>query len=478
MDIKFKVISMIAGLLLSVSFTVSFINYKKDVQSAKDQLKDVSLPLSVDNIYSEIQHRMIKPLIVSSLMANNTFLIDWILNGEKDIDSIKRYLKEIQEKYSTFTSFVVSDKTKHYYHSKGLIDTINKKNSSDKWYFDFLDQDRLYEVNLDSNDNFGTSLIMFINHKVKDYKDNFIAITGVGIKLENIQQMLQTFKDRYDYDVYFVDKAGEIILHTKGLDKRGNISSIEGLKDLLPKIQSSKSSKHQYSYNKNEYLLHTKFVEELNLYLYVEVNNKKYMDPLGSTLFMNMFISLLVTMVVVFIIRYFINIYQKKLECMAYEDSLTKLDNRRKFNKDTESMFGQYHRGHIESIRLIILDIDDFKQINDTYGHLVGDKVLVRFSEILQENLRNSDFIARWGGEEFAVMIINTLEDDSFELADKLRKSISQDQVLKDLAKREVTASFGIGTLEHNESIDALISKVDDALYKAKESGKNNVVKA
>lgn len=478
MDIKHKVISMIAGLLLSVSFIVSFINYKKDVQNAESQLKDVSLPLSVDNIYSEIQHRMIKPLIVSSLMANNTFLIDWLLEGERDIESIKRYLKEIQDKYSTFTSFVVSTTTKHYYHSRGLIDTINKENSSDRWYFDFIEQDRLYEVNLDSNDNFGTSLIMFINHKVKDYKDNLIAITGVGIKLENIQQMLQTFKDKYNYDVYFVDKAGEIILHTKGLDKRGNVTSIEGLKELQSKILSSKSSKHQYSYNENNYLLHTKFIKELNLYLYVEVNDKKYMEALGNTLYMNMVISLLVTLVVVLIISYFINIYQKRLESMAYEDPLTKLDNRRKFNKDTENMFGQYHRGHIESVRLIILDIDDFKQINDINGHLVGDKVLERLSEILKENLRSTDFVARWGGEEFAVMIINTPEDESFEIAEKLRRLISEDEVLKKLTNDKVSASFGIGSLHHNESIDALISKVDNALYEAKKLGKNTVVAA
>jgi diguanylate cyclase (GGDEF)-like protein len=125
---------------------------------------------------------------------------------------------------------------------------------------------------------------------------------------------------------------------------------------------------------------------------------------------------------------------------------------------------------------LIILDIDDFKQINDTYGHLVGDKVLVRFSEILKENLRESDFVARWGGEEFSIMLINTSDEDSYQIAEKLRKMISEDTTLKNLAKREVTSSFGLGSLEHNESIDALISKVDDALYEAKAAGKNKVI--
>ncbi|MCW9026371.1 MAG: GGDEF domain-containing protein, partial [Thiovulaceae bacterium] len=144
MDLKIKIITMIAGLLLGVSIIGSIINYKKDVDSTQAQLKDISLPLSVDNIYTEIQHRMIKPLIVSSLMANDTFLRDWLIDGEKDIKSVQKYLKEIQVKYGAFTSFLVSDKTKNYYHSKGLIDTINEKNVADDWYFNFLKNENLY----------------------------------------------------------------------------------------------------------------------------------------------------------------------------------------------------------------------------------------------------------------------------------------------------------------------------------------------
>ena len=126
MDLKLKIISSIAGLLLSVSLIGSFVNYMKDIDDMQTQLKNISLPLSVDNIYSEVQHRMIKPLIVSSLMANDTFLKDWLLSGEKEITSVQKYLKEIQTKYNAFTSFVVSDISKKYYTHKGNIDTINK----------------------------------------------------------------------------------------------------------------------------------------------------------------------------------------------------------------------------------------------------------------------------------------------------------------------------------------------------------------
>lgn len=119
---------------------------------------------------------------------------------------------------------MVSDKTKHYYHPRGLIDAINKDNSADAWYFRFKDQPELYEINLDHNANLSDTLIMFINYKVMDYRNQMIGMTGVGVRLINIEKMLTSFKTRYKYDVYFVDQKGEITLFAKELNKRGNIA--------------------------------------------------------------------------------------------------------------------------------------------------------------------------------------------------------------------------------------------------------------
>ena len=134
MSLKYKIIAVITVLLLSASILSCVINYRIDVRSTQEQLKNISLPLSIDNIYTEIQQRMIEPLIVSSLMANDTFVRDWLLEGEKDVKPIKKYLKEIQNKYGMFTAFLISDFTKNYYHSKGIIDNVNKNNSEDTWF--------------------------------------------------------------------------------------------------------------------------------------------------------------------------------------------------------------------------------------------------------------------------------------------------------------------------------------------------------
>ncbi len=96
MNLKYKIIAVIVVLLLSVSIVSSVVNYRIDVRATQQQLQNISLPLSIDNIYTEIQQRMIEPLIVSSLMSHNTFVKDWILDGERDVKRFKNIYKKLK----------------------------------------------------------------------------------------------------------------------------------------------------------------------------------------------------------------------------------------------------------------------------------------------------------------------------------------------------------------------------------------------
>ena len=115
-----KLIALIS-LFLVVGFVVtSFASYFVSRQSLRSEIKLKVLPLTSDNIYSEIQRDLLRPVFISSLMASNTFLRDWVVNGEKDQTKLIKYLKEIKTKYNTFTSFFVSDQTKNYVFIHGV----------------------------------------------------------------------------------------------------------------------------------------------------------------------------------------------------------------------------------------------------------------------------------------------------------------------------------------------------------------------
>lgn len=418
---------------------------------------------------------MIEPLLVSSLMAHDTFMRDWLLNGEKDINGITRYLTEIQQRYDIFTTFLVSDQTKHYYHPRGLIDTINEQNSADAWYFTFRAQPEPYEINLDHNANLGDFLIMFINYKVMNYKNEMIGATGVGVRLVNIEKMLNSFKTRYKYDVYFVDPSGEIRIFSQALNKRGNIANIEGLKQLQGTIFKGENNQFEYQDKENAYLLNTKYIEKLKLYLFVEINKKEYMNDLKKTFYMNLIVSLLVTLAVTLIILYTINLYQKQLVQQANEDALTGLTNRRAFNNRFEALIKLYPKT-IHSLTLFLIDIDDFKEVNDHFGHLIGDEVLSRVAVVLKSQLRTEDTLARWGGEEFAVLLHDVTQDHAVAIAEKLLKAVKEDEMLQTLLHRPLTISLGLGELTSVESQDGLTQKVDKALYAAKNNGKDQLV--
>jgi diguanylate cyclase (GGDEF)-like protein/PAS domain S-box-containing protein len=161
------------------------------------------------------------------------------------------------------------------------------------------------------------------------------------------------------------------------------------------------------------------------------------------------------------------------LEKKATIDSLTGIYNRMKFE---EIMDEEIERISVngKDLSILLLDIDYFKAINDTYGHQAGDTVLKELSSLISENIKTSDILARWGGEEFVIILPGTNVDGAFQFAEKLRKIIKHNH-FTDIGK--MTASFGVGQLGEYETKSTLFEKVDKALYIAKNNGRNRVEK-
>ena len=120
----------------------------------------------------------------------------------------------------------------------------------------------------------------------------------------------------------------------------------------------------------------------------------------------------------------------------------------------------------------MLIDIDHFKKVNDTYGHHIGDEILVEFSRILLKNSRKSDYVGRWGGEEFLIIIPNTNDKDMKHFADTLKSKI-ETNTFKNIG--HMTASIGVATYENNEEIKSIIHRADNALYTSKNNGRNQV---
>ena len=176
----------------------------------------------------------------------------------------------------------------------------------------------------------------------------------------------------------------------------------------------------------------------------------------------------------------------QELRRQVYYDELTGIYNRRGFTEEVQHVFdliysstrNEYRRKKRETpFSLIFFDVDDFKELNDTYGHDFGDEVLKCVAAMLQENLRRGDIYGRWGGEEFVVAVPGVRLRNARKVAEKLRTAIEKTCLTTPKNDtRRISASFGIGRRQRGDTLEEIYERADRAMYEAKWRGKNRVV--
>lgn len=168
---------------------------------------------------------------------------------------------------------------------------------------------------------------------------------------------------------------------------------------------------------------------------------------------------------------------ERELQRLAQEDMLTGISNRRHFHTEATHAVARAKR-YGEALTLLMLDIDHFKTINDTWGHQTGDEVLIETVQRIRASLRGTDIPARWGGEEFIVLLPHTAMREALFVAERLRSHLAELPVTTKTSPVPVTVSIGIAEWARNEPLDHLVSRADAALYRAKSEGRNRVIVA
>ena len=213
------------------------------------------------------------------------------------------------------------------------------------------------------------------------------------------------------------------------------------------------------------------FMGETAAYLFGISDSKKMLDLDKNFYFSFIGQMLLFVFLVVFIVYY--RLSQKKIEEMAIFDSLTKLYARGPFMQMVGTEFERYKR-YRNPFSLIMIDVDHFKSINDNYGHNIGDVILSAIASIMQSTIRKTDFIGRYGGEEFIVLLPDTKCKNAADVAEKMRLMISENSFH---SAGMVTVSCGVVEIsEQVQSIEELINEADKNLYTAKHDGRNRVI--
>lgn len=468
-------VAALATILLAGFMAISLISYNIASDSISEQISEETLPLTSDNIYSEIQRDLLRPILISSLMASDTFVRDWAVAGEPEPRAMINYLREIQGKYETITAFYVSDNTRSYYHSSGVLKQVDPADPADAWYFRVAGLREPYEVNVDSDTADRNRVSIFINYRVLDYKGRYIGTTGVGLAVTEVVHLIENYQRRYGRQIYFVNREGDVTLHGAGFEGSTHLRERPGMKPVATQILTSPSASITYTRpDGHEVYVNSRLVPEFGWYLLVEQTDEAGENRVNRILVINILLSLLVTAIVLGIAHFTIRGYQRRLEAMATTDKLTGIANRQMFDFIFDQQIRSLRR-HQRPLSLVMFDIDDFKAVNDQFGHVGGDEVIRQVAEMAGQHVRDSDTLCRWGGEEFLLLLDDCPLVNARARAETLRIAIGDHVIRYGKDEIRVTVSLGVTDFRDGESLAALVSRADTALYRAKDRGRNRV---
>ncbi|WP_017901502.1 sensor domain-containing diguanylate cyclase [Pseudomonas asplenii] len=473
------VVTLIA--LLGCGFlATSLLSYYASRASIRDGIINTELPLTSDTVYSEIQKDLVRPILISSMMARDTFLRDWVMAGERDPQQMTRYLNEVMTHYGAYTAFFVSNSNLTYYQAKGVLKNVRVNEPRDLWYFRVRDMKEPYEINVDPDLANHDSLTFFINYKVFDYQENFIGAAGVGLTVDAVIKLIDRYQQRYQRSVYFVDNFGRLVLTgadggPEGARVGQSLNNLKSLQNLLAKLPKPHDGSYEYvEPDGKRHFLNVRFIPELNWYLFVDKREDGALSGIRQSLYLNLLICLVVTLIVLALLNRVVHRYQRKIQALATLDSLTGLPNRRGFDLLAAQALNEAQR-EPRPLAALLLDLDHFKQLNDSHGHLAGDVVLSGFARNLESCLRQSDLICRWGGEEFIVLLKDTDRASAQSIAEKIRQHVEQQRYGYNGRHLQLTVSIGLTSLRADDTLHSLLARADQALYRAKQSGRNRV---
>lgn len=309
------------ALVLIVGFSVvSSVGFFQSRDIIRSKLVDEGLPLTSDNVYSEIQSDLIRPILISSMIAHDTFVRDWLLSGERDTSRISRYLAEIQDRQGAVATFLVSEATRNYYYPGGILKAVSDESPGDQWFSRVRKLTQPYEINIDADMAHRDALTVFINHRVTGPSGEFLGVTGLGLPLTSISSNVERYEAKYRRRVLLVDRDGLILASGGDPATRSlPLHSLPGMLQIADAIikETQRPSNHIYVVDGNQRLVNARYVPELGWHLVVEQDVSAENAVANRTLAISLLTSLLAATTVLLLVQALLVRYRSHLERMV-----------------------------------------------------------------------------------------------------------------------------------------------------------------
>ena len=375
------------------------------------------------------------------------------------------YLNAYKKKYNYDIVFFVSNKTYNYYYDRGLNKVISRSNDFDVWYFNFLKLNQEYDIQIDHDEVNNYSVTLFVNCIVKDFNGKTVGVVGVGKKIDNFESSVRKIIDLFDVDVSIVNIGNA---HNSFTGSSGFYKTSKDAADEMGLTESevlSDVGSEGFVWVDGNKITAVQKNGDLNWNIFVQKDTSDTIQSmLEQTYTRNVFLTIII---VLYILASFMFLHKLKgIDLIAENtDEFTGLYNNKLFKDRYYKRSKRQKKGIKRS--MFILDVDNFKTFNDTYGHLYGNTVLKIMADELKDNIGNNGEVCRWGGDEFVGEIFGT-EKDALRILEGILEKLKD----KD-TKMTITFSCGIAAVSSKQSLEENLKKADKALYRSKEKGKN-----
>ncbi|MBU3002405.1 sensor domain-containing diguanylate cyclase [Paraglaciecola arctica] len=454
--------------LLIIVFSVALSAIVSLSKSVEDQsLLELK---SLTPAFDIVSHEVLKPLFIAETVARasslKSHMNDEVIDSKKMIALLNELSKEFEMNF-----FVASETSLTQYFSDGSTLPLNSETV--EWYF----RAKQSSLNIVAGLGNREDIHIYFDIKIHNEQGEFLGFIGVSKRLNRIISSFENIKNTYDYDFIFVDDNDDIVLSSdKSLLADGkrikNLQQLPWFQAFTPKQRSGQQSNDNIlvDVEGNDFLVTKVELKALNWKLFL-VNSLQVRQSETIKLFLIQTVNFMFVLLLgLLIARIGIPYIQAEFASKYQIDPLTQLPNR----AHLEWRFKQFKKDK-QSLGAIIVDIDHFKMINDTYGHAVGDLILCEFAELLKSQLREVDVIARWGGEEFVILLPSTEFHTAYEVAERARVVISNHNFTVGDKKLSMSASFGVAFRARAYKLVDIVTHADHALYLAKREGRNTV---
>ncbi len=450
----------------------SYLTFKEIINSHNKQQHSAITPL-----FSLVTSEIIRPLNIAYFMANNRFVIDYAQGDDIKKAYIISYLQKISSSYNML-AFIALKNHDLMLDSNAKETMLSSKDA--EWFH------RLKDLPGDQFTDIGNAEDphLYFDNRILDQNNQFLGFTGVGIDLNYFANKFREYNERFGFELYFVDENNLVTLSSDNImkteshhrkDATTKLSDLPWHQALVKDGTIDNNLSSSVMYTTEDGVLITQMpIQELSWRLFIVSPPASDQNEYWK-IFVERFIIFFVIVFIFYIILLNIIKYLKsRLVKDSETDFLTQLPNR----SHIHGRFNEISQKN-NTLCVVLADIDNFKQINDSYGHLVGDDVLRMISDQLSQTLRQIDTVGRWGGEEFIILLPDTSASQAQVIVERIRKKIADISfpISTTSGSFNTTVSFGICELPLQErTIKDYISGADKALYKAKNNGRNQSV--